>query len=69
VHKLITAKIMKEKIINFVNDVVKEMKKVTWPTKEELKESTSIVIVVCLILAAFTYIIDMTVSQILKGIF
>ena len=28
---------MKEKIINFVNDVVKEMKKVTWPTKEELK--------------------------------
>jgi len=60
---------MKEKIINFVNDVVKEMKKVTWPTREELKESTSIVIVVCLILAAFTYIIDMTVTQILKGIF
>lgn len=60
---------MKEKIINFVNDVVKEMKKVTWPTKDELKESTSIVIVVCLILAAFTYVIDMTVTQILKGIF
>jgi preprotein translocase subunit SecE len=60
---------MKEKIINFVNDVVKEMKKVTWPTRDELKESTSIVIVVCLILAAFTYIIDMTVTQILKGIF
>lgn len=60
---------MKEKIINFVNDVVKEMRKVTWPTKDELKESTSIVIVVCLILAAFTYIIDMTVTQILKGIF
>ncbi len=60
---------MKEKIINFVNDVVKEMKKVTWPTKDELKESTSIVIVVCLILAVFTYVIDMTVTQILKGIF
>lgn len=60
---------MKEKIINMVNDVVKEMKKVTWPSKEELKESTSIVIVVCLILAAFTYIIDMSLSWILKGIF
>ncbi|MBX3007497.1 MAG: preprotein translocase subunit SecE [Melioribacteraceae bacterium] len=60
---------MKEKIVNFVNDVVKEMKKVTWPTKEELKESTSIVIVACLILAVFTYIIDMGISQILKGIF
>jgi len=60
---------MKEKIINFVNDVVKEMKKVTWPTKEELKESTQIVIVVCLILAAFTYVIDMAVTAIFRGIF
>lgn len=60
---------MKEKIINFVNDVTKEMKKVTWPSKEELQESTSIVIVVCLILAAFTYVIDMSLTWILKGIF
>ncbi|MEW6654682.1 MAG: preprotein translocase subunit SecE [Bacteroidota bacterium] len=60
---------MKEKIINFVNDVTKEMKKVTWPSKEELQESTTIVIVVCLILAAFTYIIDMSLTWILKGIF
>lgn len=60
---------MKEKIINFFNDVVKEMKKVTWPTKEELKESTTIVIVVCLMLAAFTYVVDMAVSQIMRGLF
>jgi len=60
---------MKDKIVNFVNDVVKEMKKVTWPTKDELKESTTIVIVVCLIIAAFTYAIDMAISQIFKGIF
>lgn len=60
---------MKEKIINFVNDVVKEMKKVTWPTREELKESTSIVIVVCLVLSVFTYVVDMAVAKILQGIF
>jgi preprotein translocase subunit SecE len=60
---------MKEKIIGFFDDVVKEMKKVTWPTKAELKESTTIVIVVCLILAAFTYIIDMAVQAVFKGIF
>ena len=60
---------MKEKIQNFVNDVVKEMKKVTWPTKDELKESTTIVIVVCLLIAAFTYVIDMGVSQIMRSIF
>ena len=60
---------MKEKIINFVNDVVKEMKKVTWPTKAELMESTKIVIVVCLILAGFAYVIDMLISQVMQGIF
>jgi preprotein translocase subunit SecE len=60
---------MKEKIVNFVNDVVKEMKKVTWPTREELKESTSIVIVVCLVLAVFTYVVDMAVTKVLQGIF
>jgi preprotein translocase subunit SecE len=60
---------MKEKIIGFFDDVVKEMKKVTWPTKEELKESTTIVIVVCLIIASFTYVIDMFINQVLKGIF
>jgi preprotein translocase subunit SecE len=60
---------MKEKIVNFFNDVVKEMKKVTWPTKDELKESTLIVIVVCLLIAAFTYAIDMAISYIIKGIF
>lgn len=60
---------MKEKIINFFNDVVKEMKKVTWPTRDELKESTTIVIVVCLVLAAFTYLVDMAVTKILQGIF
>ncbi len=60
---------MKEKIVNFFNDVVKEMKKVTWPTKDELKESTVIVIVTCLIIAAFTYFIDMVVAQLFKGLF
>ena len=60
---------MKDKIIGFFDDVVKEMKKVTWPSQAELKESTIIVIVVCLILAAFTYVIDMAVQQVFKGIF
>ena len=60
---------MKEKIIGFFEDVVKEMKKVTWPSKEELKESTTVVIVVCLVISAFTYVIDMIINQVLKGIF
>jgi len=60
---------MKEKIINYFNDVVREMKKVTWPTKEELKGSTQLVIVTCLILAVFVYIIDQIFNNLFKGIF
>ena len=60
---------MKEKIIRYFDDVVKEMKKVTWPTKAELKESTNVVIVVCLLIAAFTYVVDMIVTKLFTGIF
>jgi preprotein translocase subunit SecE len=60
---------MKEKIINYVNDVVREMKKVTWPTQDELKGSTQLIIVTCLILALFVYIIDLILNNIIKGIF
>jgi preprotein translocase subunit SecE len=60
---------MVDKIKNFFNDVVKEMKKVTWPTKAELQESTVVVIVVSILFAVFTYIIDIGLVQILKGIF
>jgi preprotein translocase subunit SecE len=60
---------MKEKIIAFFEDVVKEMKKVTWPTVAELKESTVVVLATCLMLATFTYVIDMVITQIFKGIF
>ena len=60
---------MKEKILGFFNDVYKEMSKVTWPKQEELRESTVVVLLVCLVIAAFVYLIDTIVSQALKGIF
>ncbi len=60
---------MINKIKAFFNDVVKEMKKVTWPSKEELKESTTIVVVFCLVFAALTYVVDMAITQVFKGIF
>ena len=60
---------MKEKIISFFTDVYKEMNKVTWPKRDELQDSTILVLVVCLIIAAFVYGVDTVVSQVLKGIF
>jgi len=59
---------MKDKIINFFTDVVKEMKKVTWPKQDDLRDSTVIVLVVCLIISAFVFIVDTTLSEVLKRI-
>ena len=59
---------MKDKIIAFFTDVVKEMNKVTWPKKEELRESTMVVLVVCLLIAFFVAAVDMGVSRVLEAI-
>jgi preprotein translocase subunit SecE len=56
---------MKEKIIAFFTDVVKEMNKVTWPKKEDLRESTVIVLVMCLLISVFVYIVDTAISEVL----
>jgi preprotein translocase subunit SecE len=59
---------MKEKIIGFFTDVVKEMNKVTWPKKDDLRDSTMIVLIVCLLIAAFVYVVDAIVSGLLRQI-
>jgi len=60
---------MKDKLINFFKDIFKEMKKVTWPKKEELKDSTKIVLVTMLIFSLFVYIVDKGISEFLKVLF
>ncbi|HVZ41096.1 MAG TPA: preprotein translocase subunit SecE [Candidatus Kapabacteria bacterium] len=50
---------MNQNIGGFVRDVGNEMKKVSWPKKEQLWESTIVTIVVCLIIAIFVYAIDL----------
>jgi preprotein translocase subunit SecE len=59
---------MKDKILNFINDVTKEMGKVTWPTREELAESTKVVIIVCVVISVFTWGVDTLLSAALKAI-
>ena len=57
------------KIKKFAREVSAEMKKVSWPSKEQLKESTGVVIVVCLLFAAFTFIVDEMVIELIKLLF
>ncbi len=59
---------MKDKILAFFTEAVKEMKKVTWPHKDELRDSTVIVLIVCGVIALFVYGVDLVVSNVLKAI-
>lgn len=45
------------------------MKKVTWPKREELKESTTVVIITALVFGAFVYVVDKIISEGMKLIF
>ena len=53
------------KIAQFFRDVRSEMGKVTWPTREELSASTTIVLVVSFALAVFIFIADFILSRIM----
>ena len=55
---------MFKKIRDFFNDVVFEMKKVSWPTWQELKGSTVVVLIFSLILAVFLFVVDLVLSKI-----
>ena len=53
-------------IKGFLNEVVLELKKCSWPTWPELKQSTVVVIVSMLILGAFVGVSDFVVSFVIK---
>lgn len=49
---------MANKLGKFVSDVGDEMKKVSWPNKEQLQEATIVTIFVVIIFTLFTFVID-----------
>ena len=51
---------------SFVNDVLQEMKKTTWPNRQELVESTVVVIVSILLLSIFIGVCDKVLVVFLK---
>ena len=58
-----------EKPAKFVSDVSQEMSKVSWPTYEELKGSTIIVVVLSLIFTAYVFTADTILRNIVELIF
>ena len=51
------------KVQNFVGEVLAEMKKVSWTTRQELVDSTLIVITSGVLLGVFVAIIDFALSK------
>ncbi|PKN73644.1 MAG: preprotein translocase subunit SecE [Candidatus Cloacimonetes bacterium HGW-Cloacimonetes-3] len=58
-----------EKVSRFFRDVRSEMKCVTWPNKADLKEGTTVVIVMSVIVAIFLSLIDFGFSKIIQLVF
>ncbi|NTU96208.1 MAG: preprotein translocase subunit SecE [Chlorobiaceae bacterium] len=50
------------KVNQYYRDVVSEMRKVIWPTKEETKDLTVVVLTVSGILALFTFVVDQVIN-------
>ena len=60
---------MFKKISNFFQDVRQEMSKVSWPTRDELKGTTIVVIVLTVILSLFIFGVDKILQLILDIIY
>jgi preprotein translocase subunit SecE len=58
-----------ENVSRFFRDVRSEMKSVSWPGKDDLKEGTVVVIVMSAIVAIFLSLVDFGFSKILELIF
>jgi preprotein translocase subunit SecE len=58
----------KKGIAKFMRDVRVEMGKVTWPTRQDLLQSTVVVLVAVAIASAFTALCDFAFSEIVKQV-
>nr|MDK2851432.1 preprotein translocase subunit SecE [Candidatus Cloacimonadota bacterium] len=56
-------------VSRFFRDVRSEMKSVSWPSREDLKEGTIVVIVMSAIVAIFLSVVDFGFSRILELLF
>lgn len=56
------------KITQYFKDSKNEFKKVTWPTKKEIRQHTLLVISISLAIAAFLGLVDYILTQTLEKI-
>ena len=59
---------MLAKLRAYVMDTTAEMKRVSWPTFAELKESTWVVIVTVALITLFIFLVDKTLNLTIKNL-
>ena len=48
------------KLVKYLKDTKAELKKVTWPSKSQIKNNTGIIIVFIIIVAVFLFVCDLS---------
>ena len=56
-------------VIAYIEDVASEMRKVNWPSQQELVNNTIIVIVASLIVAFIIFGVDQVISTVLEFVY
>ncbi len=56
------------KITQFISEARVELKKVNWPSRKELIDSTKVVLITSFLLAAFIGVIDFILSQLITAL-
>ena len=69
VEKTVAVNSQIDRAVHFIKEVRNEVDKVTWPTGDEVKGATVVVIVVCLIVAFAIWIVDKTINFGMEQIF
>ena len=54
--------------VNFLSEVLAEMRKVHWPTRKETYAATVVVVVVTVIIAAFLGVVDFAISYVVQRV-
>jgi preprotein translocase subunit SecE len=56
------------KIQNYIRDVIFELRKVTWPTRDELKGSTITVLIFSVIASMYVFVVDFSLGRLVHFI-
>ncbi len=59
---------MFNRLVQFFNETVQELKRVSWPSMFELKESTVVVLVTVFVITVFLYAVDKVFDIGIRGL-